>query len=119
MDEVFVTMLPSYMSFINSLMVIDYTLLYGETDPSNVTSRKMEEMFVTSCMSLIDSLMVIDDTLLYGETVESAVTSRNTDEVFVTMQACLSGIFSSLWKQSWKMVHLFDGKSVKDYNEYS
>ena len=62
-------------------MVIDYTLLYGENDPSNVTSRNREEVFVTmlaSCMSFIDSLMVIDYTLLLGETDERAVTSRNT-----------------------------------------
>ena len=43
----FVTMLASCMSFINSLMVIDYTLLYGKNDPSNVTSRNMEEVFVS------------------------------------------------------------------------
>ena len=79
------------------------TLLYGETDQSMVTSRNMEEVFVTmlvSCMSFMNSLMVIDYTLLLDETDESAVTSRSIDEVFVTMPACLSGIFSSLWTQN-------------------
>ena len=91
--------LSSCMSFIYSIMVIDYTLLYGETDQSTVTSGNMEEMFVTmlvSCMSSINSLMVIDYTLLYGENDPSNVTSRNMGEVFVTMPACLSGIFSWL-----------------------
>ena len=61
--------------------------------------------------------MVIDYTLLLDETDESAVTSRYIDEVFVTMPACLSGIFSSLWTQNWKMVHLSDGKSEKEYRK--
>ena len=71
-------------------MIIDYTLLCGENDQSNVTSRNPDEVFVTmqaSCMSFIICLMVIDYTLLYGENDPSNVTSRKMREVFVSMLA--------------------------------